>query len=219
MQLLYPGRTVTLTDVGKRIDANSFSVATVLDVQPGRKFEFNGKASLIKDPNGLSVNVDSEARVSGVANPIKYVRLILTCPRVALKMCLHRLRHTFQYTEASLTTSNKIEWNGEPQVTLDGKVTMRTPTMPVVELNLLWKGRVTGKLEARVSRDESKGDLDLTLHRFQRRITYNGQHKFFGDNRSGSFNLAWDAGKDASKQIGFDGSLTFSRPGRAMDLK
>lgn len=199
-KLAYPGRTFTLTDIGKRIDDNSFAVSPVLDVQPGRKFEFDGKASLIKDASGLSVNVDSEARVTGLANPIK-------------------LRHTFQYTEAGLTTSNKIEWNGEPQVTLDGKLTMRTPTMPVVELNFLWKGRVTGKLDTRMSREESKLDLDMTFHRFQRRITYNGQHKFFGDNRSGSFNLAWDAGKDATKQIGFDGSLTFSRPGRAFDLK
>lgn len=102
-------------------------------------------------------------------------------------------------------------------MTVDGKVAMRA--IPVVELNFVWNERVNGKLESRVSRGESKTDLDVTLHRFQRRVTFTSQHKVVGDSRSGSFNLAWDAGKDAAKQIGFDGSLTFSRPGRALDLK
>lgn len=46
-------------------------MSPVLDVQPGRKVELNGKASLIRDQNGMSVNLDSEMRVSGFANPIK----------------------------------------------------------------------------------------------------------------------------------------------------
>ena len=63
---------MTLTDTGKRIDANSFSMSPVFDMQPGRKIELNGKASLISDQNGLSVNLDSELRVEGVNSPIKY---------------------------------------------------------------------------------------------------------------------------------------------------
>ena len=69
--MAWPGRSISLIDTGKRIDQNSFSMSPVLDVQPGRKVELNGKASLIRDQNGMSVNLDSEMRVSGFANPIK----------------------------------------------------------------------------------------------------------------------------------------------------
>lgn len=62
---------MTLTDVGKRIDANSFSLSPVLDMQPGRKIELDGKASLINDQNGLSMNLDSELRIAGVNSPVK----------------------------------------------------------------------------------------------------------------------------------------------------
>lgn len=73
--MTYPGRTIVITDVGKRIDRNSFSMSPVLDIQPGRKIELNGKTSLINDQNGISLNVDSEMRVSGFSSPIKYVFL------------------------------------------------------------------------------------------------------------------------------------------------
>ncbi len=71
--MTYPGRTISLVDTGKRIDRNSFSMSPVLDIQPGRKIELNGKASLIRDQNGMSMNLDSEMRVSGLSTPIKYV--------------------------------------------------------------------------------------------------------------------------------------------------
>jgi len=200
-RLAWPGRTMTLTDTGKRIDANSFSMSPVFDMQPGRKIELNGKASLISDQNGLSVNLDSELRVEGVNSPIK-------------------LRHSFQSTrDKTVATSNTIEWDGQPQLVLSGKMFQRTPTMPAVELSLIWNGRVDGKLEARISKIESKVDLDVNLIRLQRRVKVNSQHKSLGDNRSGSITVAWDADKDASKQLTLDGSLTLSVPQRSVDLK
>ena len=75
--MTYPGRTISLVDTGKRIDRNSFSMSPVLDIQPGRKIELNGKASLIKDQNGMSMNLDSEMRVSGFNSPIKYHQVYL----------------------------------------------------------------------------------------------------------------------------------------------
>ena len=77
IQMTYPGRTISLVDTGKRIDRNSFSMSPVLDIQPGRKIELNGKASLIKDQNGMSMNLDSEMRVSGFNSPIKYHQVYL----------------------------------------------------------------------------------------------------------------------------------------------
>ena len=71
--MAYPGRTISLVDTGKKIDSNSFSVSPVLEIQPGTKIEFNGKASLIKDQNGMSANMDSEVRIRGFNSPIKYV--------------------------------------------------------------------------------------------------------------------------------------------------
>ena len=75
IQLAYPGRTITLTDTGKRIDANSLSISPVLDIQPGTKVELNGKASYILDQSGVSVNLDSEVRVAGMNSPIRYKRI------------------------------------------------------------------------------------------------------------------------------------------------
>lgn len=69
--MAYPGRTITLVDTGKRIDRNSFSMSPVLEFQPGRKIELMGKASLIRDQNGMSADMNSEVRISGFSSPIK----------------------------------------------------------------------------------------------------------------------------------------------------
>lgn len=119
----------------------------------------------------------------------------------------------------TMTTTNKIEWAGQPQLVLDGKLFPRTRSMPAVELVFLWKERVDAKMDARLSRDESKLDLDLNLIRLQRRVKINSQHKFVGDSRSASINVAWDANKDTNKQFGLDGTLTLSRSQRLVDIK
>lgn len=69
--MAYPGLTITLVDTAKKIDRNSFSMSPVLEFQPGRKIEMMGKASLINDQNGLSVDMNSEMRISGFSSPIK----------------------------------------------------------------------------------------------------------------------------------------------------
>lgn len=69
--MVYPGRTITLTDIGKKIDANSFAISPVLEIQPGTKIELDGKASLILDQNGVSINLDSELRNRQWNSPIR----------------------------------------------------------------------------------------------------------------------------------------------------
>lgn len=118
-----------------------------------------------------------------------------------------------------MTTSNLIEWDGQPQLVLNGKVFQRTTTMPAVEVSFIWNGRVDAKLEARISKIESKVDLDANLIRLERRVKVSSQHKSLGNNRSGSLTVAWDADKDPSKQLTLDGSLTLSVPQRSVDLK
>lgn len=131
------------------------------------------------------------------------------------------MSHSFQYTGdmSSMTTSNKIEWAGQPQIVLDGKLFFRTRKMPAVELAFLWNNRLDAKMETRMSRAESKMDLDINLIRLQRRVKINSQHKFMGDTSSGSLNVAWDADKDSSKQVGLDGTFTLSPSQRLVDLK
>ena len=130
------------------------------------------------------------------------------------------MTHSFQRTgDKSMTMNNKIEWDGQPQLVLNGKTFQRTPTMPAAEISFLWNGRVDAKFDGRLSKSESKMEMDLNLLRLQRRIKINSQHKMLGDNRSGSVNVAWDAEKDPSKQVGLEGSLTLSMPQRSVDLK
>lgn len=118
-----------------------------------------------------------------------------------------------------MTTSNKIEWSGQPQLALDGKVFLRTRSMPAIEMTFILRDRLEAKMDARLSQDESKLDLDMNMMRLQRRVKVNSQHKFMGDTRSGSFNIAWDADKDSNKQVGFDGSFTLSPAQRLIDMK
>lgn len=119
----------------------------------------------------------------------------------------------------TLTTSNKIEWAGQPQLALDGKVFLRTRSMPAIEMTFLWNERVEAKMDARISRAESKVDLDMNMIRLQRRVKINSQHKFLGETRSAAVNVAWDADKDATKQYGLDGTWTLSRSQRLIDVK
>lgn len=134
---------------------------------------------------------------------------------------LNRVSHSFQYTGdmSSMTTSNKIEWDGQPQIVLDGKLFFRTRKMPAMELAFLWNNRLDAKLETRLSRAESKLDMDINLIRLGRRVKINSQHKFLGDTTSGSLNVAWDADRDASKQLVLDGTFTVSPSQRLIDLK
>jgi hypothetical protein len=134
---------------------------------------------------------------------------------------LNRVSHSFQYTGdmSSMTTTNKVEWAGQPQLVLDGKLFFRTRKMPAVELAFLWNNRLDAKMEARLSRAESKMDLDMNLIRLQRRVKINSQHKFLGDSSSGSLNVAWDADRDSTKQVGVEGSFTLSSAQRLVDLK
>ena len=119
----------------------------------------------------------------------------------------------------TMTTTNKIEWAGQPQLVLDGKVFLRTRSMPAIEMVFVWSDRLEAKIDARLSKDDSKMDLDLNMMRLQRRVKINSQHKFMGDTRSGSINVAWDADRDTTKQVGFEGTFTLSRAQRLMDLK
>ena len=91
--------------------------------------------------------------------------------------------------------------------------------MPAVEMVFMWNNLLEAKMDAHMSKTDSKMDLDVNLLRLQRRIKVASQHKFMGDTRSGSFNVAWDADKDSSKQVGFDGSFTLSATQRLIDLK
>lgn len=118
-----------------------------------------------------------------------------------------------------MATTNKIEWAGQPQLVLEGKISPRARSLPAVELVFLWNGRVDAKMDARLSRDESLLDLDLNLIRLQRRVKVVSQHKLVGDSRSASINVAWDANRDANKQFGLDGTLTLSRSQRLVDIK
>ena len=131
------------------------------------------------------------------------------------------MSHSFQYTGdmSSMTTTNKIEWAGQPQIVLDGKLFFRTQKMPAVELAFLWNNRLDAKMDARLSRAESKMDLDMNFIRLQRRVKINSQHKFLGDSSSGSLNVAWDADRDTTKQVGIDGSFTLSPEQRLVDFK
>lgn len=119
----------------------------------------------------------------------------------------------------TITTSNKVEWAGQPQLAVDGKLFYRTRTMPAIELSLLWNERVEAKVNARLSRADSKLDVDVNLIRLQRRIKVNSSHKFLSEMRSVNLNVAWDADKDASKQVGVTGNLTLSPSQRMVDMK
>lgn len=119
----------------------------------------------------------------------------------------------------TMTTSNKVEWDGKTQIVADAKMFLRTPSMPAIEVALLWNGRVESRIEARLSKDESKVDVDVNLVPMARRIKVNSQHRHLGDSRSGSLNVAWNADKDPSQQIGVEGSLTLSPAQRLMELK
>lgn len=118
-----------------------------------------------------------------------------------------------------MTLNNRVEWDGKAQIVLNARTFLRTPVMPAADVMFMWNGHADGKFDTRISTDESKMDLNLNLVRLQRRIKVSSQHKIFGTNRSGSINVAWDADKDPSKQIGLEGSLVLSMPQRSAELK
>jgi len=196
-KIVVPGRSIELRDVGKIVDDQTFSIAPVLDMQPGGKHRLSATANLLRDDSGLSLAIQSELRIEGLLNPIA-------------------LRHTFQMTQDMIiTTSNKLEWAGRAQLSVDGKAFLRV-AVPKVEITALWNDRFEGHFETWLSRRDAKIDVNVNLLRLQRRVKVNGVYKVQGDNKLASFNAAWDADRDASKQVGLELALGLPKSARGI---
>lgn len=198
-KLALPGRSIELRDVGKKLDDNTFTISPVLTMVPGGKHELSAKVIFVRDAT-TSVNIESELRLEGFSNPIK-------------------IRHSFQMSEdMTITTNNKFEWAGQPQMTVDGKIALRSP-VPAVEINMLWNGRFDGRLESRLSPRDAMLNMNMKFLRFDRRVKINAMFKNEGERRAASFNAAWDADKDAKSQFGLEFDLAVPTTTRAVELK
>lgn len=187
-----------LSDTGRVIAPNTFSISPVLELTPGGKHQLMGQASFLRSSEELNWSVDSELLIEGMTTPMK-------------------VHHLVQIARSkSIVTNTMVERNGEKRFALDATINKMEEAISV-DLAAFLINRIDGKIVATIARKAGQLDMDLNLIRLERRIKMSSSRKIEAGKGSASVSVAWDADKDASKQVSL--KINASLPPRALDLE